>query len=146
MFFQEKKEQLAFWAEKKLAHEYSKKTLWRFFSFAMFGNIICYLVPLITPQFLAEPTGTLINIEGRIGMYLLLVPFLCGTLMTNSVIKIFFVAETAKKNRVEFFISYSDKISDDRHRTALLVSLGGGGANCIILFFTVIWGRMALYQ
>ncbi len=145
MFFQEKKEQLAIWAESKLAGDYPKKTFWRIFGVAAFGNLVSYIVPLVTPEFLAEPTGILINIEGRIGMYLMLIPLLCGCLMTYSLIRIFFPPMTTPTSKAEFFYSYSEKLLDDRNRAVVLISLGGGGANCIILFFTVIWGRMALY-
>jgi len=145
MFFQEKKEQLAIWAESKLSQEYAKRTLWRLFAVAMAGNLISWVIPLILPEVAAEPTGMAINIEGRVGMYLMLVPLVCGSLITYSLVRIFFPTKPQHKSKTEFFYSYSEKLLDDRNRTVLLISLAGGGVNCILLFFTVIWGRMALY-
>lgn len=88
MFFQEKKEEFAIWAVDKLNEDYPRKTLWIFFAAGFAGNLISWLTPLLIPDFIANATGLAINIESRVGVYLMIVPLSCVALMAFSLIRI----------------------------------------------------------
>ena len=143
MFFQEKKEELATWAIDKLHENYSRKALWRFFAVGFVGNVVSWLTPLLIPDFIADATGLAISIEGRIAMYLMVIPLSSAGLMAFSLIRIISPTKIPKRRKGDVFFSYIENSSQDRDRNIFLISIGCGAVNCIFLYFTVIWTRVA---
>jgi hypothetical protein len=142
MFFQEKKEELAIWATDKLNQDYPKRKLWIVVGVSFIGNLLSWFVPLMAPAFLAEPAGVAISIESRIGVYLLVIPLASVTVMTFSLIKLYFPPPAPAFSKDDVFALYDQKNTDDRNRKMLLISLGFGAVNCILLVFTVITVRV----
>jgi len=136
---EQEKESFLYWLTSKFEQNYEPRTLAKLFLVGLFGNIISWLIALFTPDSIANFIGFLADIEGKVAVYLLIIPFFFAFIMAFSVCKIIMrrkvnidVAEG------DFMNKYSNYIKQENTRLIFLIGGAVGGLNALILAFAVI--------
>lgn len=137
--FDEEKENFLYWLSTKLEQNYERKTIAKLFAIGLVGNILSWLIAFSVPIFISELISTLVNIVGKIGYYLLIVPFSFAFLIAFSILKL----KVNKVERVldeekEFLDGYFENLWANDYRIIFLLSAAFGGLNCILLVFALV--------
>jgi len=136
--FDEEKEKILNWLSTKLEQDYQRKTLAKLFAVGVVGNILSWLIAFYTPSIIGKFIATLVNIEGKIGYYLLIVPFSFAFLMSLSICKLRInQIETVVNQKKEFLVNYFETLQANDFRVIFLISAMFGALNCILLVFVI---------
>lgn len=140
--FDNEKENLLYWVSTKLDQNYQRKTLVKLFAVGLIGNLLSWLTAFFAPKFIRNVVSTLVDIEGKIGMYLLIIPFSFAFLMTFSICKLRTnQIEILKKQKKDFLQNYFENVKFNDYRIIFLISAMFGSFNAILLVFALVTFR-----
>ncbi len=134
--FDNEKENFLSWLSTKLEQSYRRKTLAKFFIIGFVGNILSWIIALFAPGFIGKFVSTLMVLEGKIGIYLLVIPFSFAFLMAFSVCKLRTAQiQNITSEKKEVFDNLFENLRKDDYRIIFLISAMFGSLNCLLLVF-----------
>lgn len=137
--FDKEKETFLFWLSTKLEPNYRRKTLAKLFAVGVIGNVLAWLIALFTPNYIGKFVSALMILEGKVGIYLLVIPFSFAFLMAFSICKLRTNRrENLTKQQKDFLDNYFDELKTNDYRIIFLISAMSGGLNAILLVFAVV--------
>ncbi len=137
--FEKEKENFLFWLSTKLEQNYQRKTLTKLFAIGVISNILSWLIALFAPQFVGKFISALMVLEGKIGIYLLVIPFSFAFLMAFSICKLRTNRiENLTKQKKDFLDNYFDELKANDYRIIFLISAMFGSLNALLLVFALV--------